>query len=265
MKLAYHFHNFQPEQASPLVRQTLQVLEDVCLGLPYLVWPAKSKKLTTGEALSERKTRELSGLECLQSVNNTWLRQELQERGFEAECQVRDGALSADDQRVDFAKLVEDMRRVLIEVEFGYTASMERNFFKLQDAYHHGRSVLGVMVCPTTALARKIASGVATFETARERLLAFHPLTMPVPLVLLGLDYAGATRIDLSQSRLKNLGPDCLSGNQAEQLRWHVARELRAGVAVQDIGLPPALQHLELTREMSAVSRLDERQPELFA
>lgn len=265
MKLVLHSHNFDPEQASPLVRQALQILESTCSALPYLVWPAKSQALSNGKPLSASKQKKLSVQECLQSLNNTWLRQELQERGFEAECQVRDGALSSDDQRVDFAKLVEDMRRVLIEVEFGYTASMERNFFKLQDAYHHGRSVLGVMVCPTTALARKIASGVATFETARERLLAFHPLTMPVPLVLLGLDHAGVTRIDLSQSRLKNLGPACLSGNQAEQLRWHVARELRAGVTVQDIGLPPALQHLELTREMNAVSRLDERQPELFA
>lgn len=247
---------------SPLSEQVLGTVESIVQALPYVVWPEKSEKLLNTSGMSARKERELQKLEGLQSLYNVWLSQELQEAGFEAECPVRDARYATDSQRVDFARMVEDDKRVMLEVEFGYTASIERNFFKLADAYHHGRSAFGVMVLPTLALARTIASGVATYETAVERLSSFHPKTLPVPLLLVGLDHQEARRLDLSESRLPDAS--CLSGNKGKAVLWHVASELRAGVCVQDIGLPTAIQEREAQAQQKRRLRVLDGQSQLF-
>lgn len=250
MDLLYHAHNFQESKASPRLREALTHLVEVCQELPYLFWPEKSDKLQGDAQLSAQKEKQLKGQESLQSLYNVWLRQGLQERGFEAECLVRDVRIGSDNQKSDFAKLLEDQLRVFIEVEFGYTASIERNFYKLQDAYNHGRSALGVIVCPVARLAKVTASGVATFETARDRLLSFHPKTVPVPLLVLGLDHGQTRRVDLSISKIPDAAS--LSGNNSKQVLWHVASELRAGVCVEDIGLPNVEQGRAIDRERKA-------------
>lgn len=228
------------------------------MDMPYLYWPEKSDKLQGDEKLSAQKERQLRQQESLQSLYNMWLRLELEALGFEAECPVRDTRFSSDSQRVDFAKLLSDGRRLFIEVEFGYTASIERNLLKLADAYHHGRSALGVMICPSAALAKATASGVATFETARERLLAFHSDTLPVPLLMLGLDHTDELRIDLSQSKLPD--PSCLSGNNSKAVLAHVAQQLRAGVAVEEIALPGAFEHRAAQLRLKARSTVQDGQ-----
>lgn len=250
MQLKYHAHNLTIDDPAPRVRDALWDLRRTLQDLPYLFWPEKSDKLQSDIPMSAQKEKQLRGQESLQSLYNIWLRQALQEQGFEAECPVRDARTSCDNQKSDFAKRVEDEKRIFIEVEFGYTASIERNLLKLTDAYHHGRSALGVMVCPMASLAKVTASGVATFETARERLQSFHANTLPVPLLVLGLDHSNAPRINLSKSRLP--GADCLSGNNSKQVLWHVASELRAGVCVEDIGLPSAVQCQAAKRELKA-------------
>lgn len=263
MQLQYHTHNLTIDETAPQVRETVWQLRRVLLDLPYLFWPEKSEKLLANTPLSVQKETQLKSQESLQSLYNIWLRQALQEQGFEAECRVRDPRTSPNKQKSDFAKLVEDARRVFIEVEFGYTASIERNLFKFTDAHHHGRSALGILVCPVAALAKVTASGVATFETARERLQSFHPATLPVPLLVLGLDHTDATRIDLSRSRLP--GPACLSGNNSKQILWHVASELRAGVCVEDIGPPSALEACVVRRELKARTTVTDGQSLLWA
>lgn len=260
MQLHFYAHNLVIDETSPKVREGLWQLRSVIQGLPYLFWPQKSEKLLADKELSTRKEKQLSKLEALQSLYNTWLRQELQELGFEAECLVREA--DKDTQKSDFAKRVEDGRRLFIEVEFGYTASIERNLIKLADAYHYKRSALGVMVLPVTAMAKNIASGVATFEATRAKLKNLHPLTMPVPLLLLGLDPLDAARYDLSQSQLP--GPACLSGNNCKEVLWHVASELRSGVCIQDIALPDALQTRVAQRQLKARTAVVDRQAALW-
>lgn len=260
MLLQFHAHQTSRSDAAPQVHSALEDLRGALEALPYLFWPDKSAKLQT-EALSANKEKQLRQQESLQSLYNTWLKQELVERGFEAECLVRDVRQSSDRQKTDFAKRVENGRRIFVEVEFGYTASIERNLFKLADAYHHGRSALGVMICPVNALAKATASGVATFETAVERLRAFHPNTLPVPLLVIGLDHRGEQRIDMSKSQLP--GPLSLSGNNSKEVLWHVASELRAGVCVDTIGLPSALARRQAVQALKLRSTVDDLQTAL--
>lgn len=262
MQLRYHTHNVTLDETSPKVRAALWELRAVLTGLPYLYWPQKSEKLASADSMSAQKEKQLKGQESLQSLYNTWLRQELQGRGFEAECPVRDTRISSDGQRVDFARLVEDNLRLMAEVEFGYTASIDRNLLKLADAYYHERCALGVLICPVASLAKVTASGVATFETARDRLTSMHPKTLPVPLVVIGLDHEGTERIDLSKSRLPDAG--CLSGNNSKEVLWHVASELRAGVCVDTIELPGALERRVARREVKAKSLVTDGQAMLW-
>ena len=247
---------------SPLTQQALEVVDNAALNMPYVAWPEKSEKLLLNNGLSARKERELQKLEGLQSLYNVWLSQELQEAGFEAECPVRDARYASDGQRVDFARLVEDDKRMMVEVEFGYTASIERNFFKFADAYHHGRSVFGVMLLPLLSLARTIANGIATYETAVERLKSFHPKTLPVPVLVIGLDHVDTPRLDLSESQLPDAA--CLSGNRGKTVLWHVASELRAGVCVQDIRLPSASEERAAQARQKCRLRHADGQSQLF-
>lgn len=262
MQLRYHTHNVTLDETAPQVRAALWELRAALSALPYFYWPEKSSKLNSTEGMSAQKEKQLRSQESLQSLNNIWLRQELQERGFEAECPVRDSRTTSDNQRVDFARLVEDDKRVMVEVEFGYTASIERNLLKLTDAYFHDRCALGILICPVASLAKATASGVANFETARERLQSMHPKTMPVPLVVIGLDHQDAERIDLSKSLLPDAS--CLSGNNSKEVLWHVASELRAGVCVDTIGLPGALERRVARREVKARSVQADKQARLF-
>lgn len=249
MHLHFHAHNCPPGELSPLTRAAVDGLIAVCREMPYLFWPEKSEKVQS--ELTERKRKELRRYESLQSLYNVWLRQALEERGFESECPVRDARTAQDDQRVDFAAQVEEGRRLLVEVEFGYVASQERNLFKLMDAYNWGRSVMGVQVCPVARLAALTASGVASFEATRKLLMTQHPATTPCPILLIGLDYERTERIDMSQSQLPSA--QCLSGNAEKTVLWHVAKELRAGTPVEDIGLPDA------SSTRSAMARLRQR------
>ncbi|MCC5612134.1 hypothetical protein LC612_36725 [Nostoc sp. CHAB 5834] len=247
---------------SPLAVQALEAIKSISNEMPQLVWPGKSKKLDDPTKLSAKKEKELLKLEGLPSLYNMWLSQELQKAGFEAECPVREGLKVTDNQRFDFSIMVEGGKRVMVEVEFGYTASIERNFLKLADAYHHGRSALGVIVLPTKRLAGTIASGVAAFETAARRLKSFHPNTMPVPLLLVGLDHRGARRLDLSESWLPDAS--CLSANSDPTVLWHVASELRAGVGVREIDLPNALREKEGRVRTKRPRRAADIQDKLF-
>lgn len=260
MLLTTYAHQLDIENTAPSVCAALGELSEVLEAMPYLYWPDKSEKLLSADELSVDKERQLRKQESLQSLYNVWLRQELVERGFDREFLVRDTSRKSDLQKVDFAKLLETGKHIFVEVEFGYTASIERNLFKMLDAYHHGRSELGVLVCPMASLAKATASGVASYETARERLQSFHPNTYPAPLVLIGLN-KGAARIDLSKSLLP--GPTCLSGNNNKEVLWHVASELRAGVCVDTIGLPGALELKQATRALKLRNTTSELQVRL--
>lgn len=261
VQLHFYAHNLVIDETSPMVREGLWQLRQVLQGLPYLFWPQKAEKVLEGAEMSSNKEKQLSKLEGLQSLYNAWLKQDLQEKGFEAECLVREA--DKDTQKVDFARRVEDGKRLFIEVEFGNTASMDRNLLKLIDAYHYERSALGVMVLPVSSMGKSIASGVASFEATRARLKNLHPRTAPVPLLLLGLDPREAERYDLSQSQLPS--PSCLSGNNNKALLWHVASELRAGVCIQDIALPDALRTKVMKRKVQARTKVVDRQPSLWA
>lgn len=257
-----HTYLWQPEGTtiSPLTSKVIETVIAISEELPYLVWPEKSEKLLSTSGISACKERKLQKVEVLQSLSNVWLRQALQEAGFEAECPVRN---DADIQRVDFSISVEEGKRSMTEVEFGNTSSIDRNLVKLTEAYNHGRSVFGIMVLPIHALACNIAtSGIATFESAVARLKPSHPDTFKGPILLIGLDHRGAPRIDLSESQLPDAS--CLSGNGNKAVLWHVASELRAGVCVKDIGLPTASQEREARNQLKRQLRITDGQGQLF-
>jgi hypothetical protein len=77
--------------------------------------------------------------------------------------------------------------KVFVEVEFGNTASMFRDFFKFQVASRAGSGEVAVLVVATDRFARLFDSGVATFETAR-RLAPYLAIGLQMPIWICGIE-----------------------------------------------------------------------------
>lgn len=195
---------------------------------------------------------------------NEWFRQELSGAGFRTEVPVRVQKHVGADQKVDFALALNLSEFAMVEVEFGNTASLDRDLKKLCDAYHWGRSTMGAIICPVASFSKVITGGDATFEQVVTRLTVEHPRTNASPLLVLGLDHSCTPGVDLSTSRFKDAAQ--LSGNRKNKVSviGHVVRQHREGVPLEDIGPPgKAAARLE---ELQAkfTSRTPSTQEDLF-
>jgi hypothetical protein len=232
-------------QASSAVQEVISALLTSASEMPTLIWPKKCEKLTDGREVSPQKRAKLEKLDFLQSATNTWFQQEFLEKGFILEYPLESKESTAN-KYLDFAFPLKNNKHILVEIEFGNTASNERNLVKLLDGYHRGISELGVVICPVRKLSKKIGSGIATYEDFKSRLQALHPNTCPAPILVIGLEDDSRV-LDLSQSQLGDA--KLLSGNHSPALRWSVVKALRAGIPVQNIQ-PPMPDELRQAKEV---------------
>ena len=95
---------------------------------------------------------------------------------------------------------------------------------------------MGVIIAPRTKMANLTMGGAATFEQVVNDVTSSHPKTNPFPLYAIGLEFDGATVIDMSQSRFASA--DSLSGMSAKGPIHHAVSAIRAGIPPCDIGMP---------------------------
>lgn len=80
--------------------------------------------------------------------------------------------------------------KIFVEIQFGNSSTVYRDFYKFHYAYDKQVLDLGVLIVPTNQYVffperpRKSIDGMATYEYAQEHLQA---LTIPVPILLIGL------------------------------------------------------------------------------
>lgn len=191
---------------------------------------------------------------------NEYIKQELMLRGFLCEVPVNyKNGIPADNRRMDFARKVGN-RYVYLEVQFGNIARLDSDLLKQADAFAHGHSHLGIIVCPMYSTATMITGGCAYYEALVTRANAIHPSILQAPLTLVGLSHEGAKLVDLSQTQIPS--PDLLSGNSGPAVSAFVVDALRKGVPLKDIVLPDHLRPLYEHRP--APVRLEEPQLSLL-
>lgn len=211
------------------VHQVLAVAES----MPFPIWPEKSPKANDKTITCPRKLKELRGYCGLQSVMNTYFEQELMHDGFKMQVDPRPGS----NQKMDFLRPNEHGEQPTgYEMEFGYTARIESNLMKFADSYLKGRIGSGVLVVPTSSVARQLASGVATFENAVELLKFWSPELVRCPVIVVGLDDEDTEVVDFSESCIPTA--QHLSGNSNKRVIWHAVECLRKGLPMSEIGLP---------------------------
>jgi hypothetical protein len=260
VNLEEYRHNW-PTSLSPEHSQALSILRAACESLPFYLWPQKSVKASADNAKTALKYQSICGLQALM---NEWFRQELVAKGFRAEVSVRREKRIGSNQKVDFAVALDETQFLMVEVEFGNTSSLDRDLKKLCDAYHWGRSSMGVLICPKSVFGKVITGGDATFEQVVTRLTEEHPNTNASPLLVLGLDHRDTFGVDMSASQLTDA--EQLSGNRKNKVEviGHVVRQHRAGVAVLDIGMPGVAQARGEQAIARFATRMETRQVDMF-
>lgn len=234
--LAYYNTSYDELARRGLSSQVDAVLRAV-RQLPCHFWPDKSDNQ--------------KGLSVLQSLLNEHLRQDFAEQGWSSEVVAYEpGQAYCGQDRCDFGLLV-GQARLLMEVEFGNGGGLERDLMKFENAYAWGQLELAFLVCPTTALAKKIDSGLLTYSSAKDSISRMHPSKFQRPLVLVGVEvddeHPGA---NWSLSRFTT--PSQLSGtNSTKEVIFRAIHDFRRGVPLEDIGpcLLPSEQ--KVAREVS--------------
>lgn len=120
------------------------------------------------------------------------------------------------------------------EVQFGNASRFYSDIFKFQTAYSQSLANIGVCVLPSSALAKRIDSNVASFERAVKELPSAE-LSITLPIVLFGLEIDENTKIiDLSQTKFKNLKDIISSGNSKN--KWRIINAIVEGHNLSDVG-----------------------------
>lgn len=217
---------------SEQVEDNLLLIQAVLARMPLHYWPEKSSKTKDP---TQKNLGKLKQLCVLQSMHNEWIRQELRDLAFREEVGVRPH--STNGQRLDFATILDSGRHLVGETEFGNHARLDCDLLKISDAYRWGLSECGVLICPTAALSRITTGGGITYESAVARVRELHPDSLAGPLVIIGIQKQATVLVDWSTSCLPDA--DALSANTDDKtVICHAISELRAGVAVFDIGMP---------------------------
>lgn len=147
---------------------------------------------TSRPKVPKRQDRDIGGmgrkpflLPVNQGAMNASIKSALRADGWTSE-PVAAGPMAGPDTplslRGDFVR-----NRVFVEVEFGNTASMHRDFFKFQIASRSGAGDVGVLVTATERLAKFFDSGVTTFESAR-RHRPYLAIGVQMPVWIVGLE-----------------------------------------------------------------------------
>ncbi|WP_440604421.1 BglII/BstYI family type II restriction endonuclease [Bacillus sp. GB_SG_008] len=150
-------------------------LMNICENAPISLYKGKSK--------NQKK------LDVVQQVMNTYFRLRFRDFGWEEEPLATPDSFS-DALRGDFRKEFELSNQTIttqVEVEFGNAASSYRDYFKFQLSFTYDLTDVCILILPTDKLAKRIDSGVASFEkTVKE--IPSAKLSITVPIFVIGLD-----------------------------------------------------------------------------
>lgn len=197
------------------------------------------------------KSENQRGKDVLQSMLNAHLRHALMEQNWECEVSAyttRQGQPSPD--RCDLGILM-GSHRLLMEVEFGNGASNERNLSKFMCAFRRDELDLAIYVVPTSKMAKRIDSGLTSFETVCRDLNDYPEGHITCPLVVIGLDVDESHTVDWSQSGVTNPALLSATNGQLSSLALFI-EQYRDGIVLADITVPmePSVQ-----KRVRAVSR----------
>jgi len=129
-----------------------------------------------------------------QAMLNTMIEYSFNNQGWESEPYIDTNQDRKSSQKGDFAINTECGLRILVEVEFGYSASAFRDLYKFNLAYSKNTYDCAVFIVPVKELQRRIDK-VPNFEKMIEYLTEARD-SINLPLVLVGLDFDG-NEIDL--------------------------------------------------------------------
>ena len=129
-----------------------------------------------------------------QAMLNTMIEYSFNNQGWESEPYIDTNQDRKSSQRGDFAISTECGLRILVEVEFGYSASAFRDLYKFNLAYSKNTYDCAVFIVPMRELQRRI-DVTPTYEKMIEYLTEARD-SINLPLVLLGLGFDG-NEIDL--------------------------------------------------------------------
>ena len=133
-------------------------------------------------------------LDVKQAMLNTMIEYSFNNQGWESEPYIDTNQDRKSSQKGDFAINTECGLRILVEVEFGYSASAFRDLYKFNLAYSKNTYDCAVFIVPVKELQRRI-DAVPNFEKMIEYLTEARD-SINLPLVLVGLDFDGK-EIDL--------------------------------------------------------------------
>ena len=133
-------------------------------------------------------------LDVKQAMLNTMIEYSFNNQGWESEPYIDTNQDRKSSQRGDFAINTECGLRILVEVEFGYSASAFRDLYKFNLAYSKNTYDCAVFIVPMRELQRRI-DVTPTYEKMIEYLTEARD-SINLPLVLLGLGFDG-NEIDL--------------------------------------------------------------------
>jgi Restriction endonuclease BglII len=220
-------HDF-PDEAESL----LGVLESLT---PPLYEVGKFSESTRPKT-PKRQDREIAGggkkaflLPVNQTAMNAAIRRALRGEGWASE-PVAAGPMAGPDTplslRGDFVR-----NHVFVEVEFGNTASMHRDFFKFQIASRSGAGDVGVLVTAAARFAKFFDSGVTTFEAA-QRHRPYLAIGVQMPVWIIGMEPLDFSAIGHRYEEMRLL----CEGNGLECHPFGVA--LGADIAVEEEPAP---------------------------
>lgn len=147
----------------------------ICKNAPTPLYNGKSSKQTK--------------LDVIQQIINTYFKIVFQNKGWDSEPLITPQHIG-DSLRGDFRKTFNNADielTIQIEVEMGNTASSHRNYFKFQLSFSYNLTSICVLILPCDSLAKRIDSGLASFEkTCRE--ISSAKLSITVPILVIGLN-----------------------------------------------------------------------------
>ena len=129
-----------------------------------------------------------------QAMLNTMIEYSFKKQGWDSEPYIDTNQDRKSSQQGDFAINTECGLRILVEVEFGYSASAFRDLYKFNLAYSKNTYDCAVFIVPTKELQKRI-DVTPNYEKMIEYLTEARD-SINLPLVLVGLGFDGK-EIDL--------------------------------------------------------------------
>mgnify|MGYP005997267275 CR=1 FL=1 len=189
MKLQIYSNNFAENILSQEpFSETYRELLWICENTPLPIYKNKSN--------AQKK------LDVIQQIMDTYLNMQLKFNDWKIDdkFEVGNEEFITIDYQKNISSRVKDFK-LHLEVEFGNVASSYRNYFKLQYLHLRKASDIGFLILPTESLARRIDSGVATFEKSVNEIISVREL-FNFPLMVIGLDDRDTSEWQLNKSSL---------------------------------------------------------------